>query len=239
MLQLTYSVLQNNVEIHATVLLFITFCFVSVSLLLLAEAAPVKSEYLVSWIFLKLLTGFDPNFVPQPYWAALWSRPSHHSTLTDPTLASQPPHPPSSLGWPLLFVAPLIYKGMYHTINRPLSWVTFCTCPRECFIILPWCIFFVGFFFQTHYRPWSWLSRVFLKGLLWKFPSRKDSVGIPFHGVMHNSSLCGGSQPCHCTDQKQIKETEETTMPPTPPPTIHTQELTTVCMNWLVIFLTT
>lgn len=38
-------------------------------------------------------------------------------------------------------------------------------------------------------------------------------MGIPFRGVMHISGLCGGSQPCHGTDQKQIKETEKTTMP--------------------------
>lgn len=173
--------LQNRVEIHATVLLFIAFCFVSVSLPLLAEAAPVKSEYLVSWIFLKLLTGFDPNFAQQPYWATLWSRPSHHSTPTDPTLASQPPHPPSSLGWPLLFVAPLIYKGMYHTINRPLSWVTFCTYPRECFIILPWCIVF--FFPQTRYRPWRGLSRVFWRGYC-EIPLKETLW------VFHSTGLC-------------------------------------------------
>lgn len=38
-------------------------------------------------------------------------------------------------------------------------------------------------------------------------------MGIPFRGVMHNSGLCGGSQLCHGTDQKQIKETEKTTLP--------------------------
>lgn len=76
----------------------------------------------------------------------------------------------------------------------------------------------------------------FVKELLWKFPSRKDSVGIPFRGVMHNSGLCGGSWPCHGTDQKQIKETEKTTIPIPPPPP--RKCLTALPLTWLVIFLT-
>lgn len=76
------------------------------------------------------------------------------------------------------------------------------------------------------YQSFSFLL-FFLRELLWKFPWRKDSVGIPFHGVMHNSSLCGGSQPCHSTDLKQIKETEEnhklsTPLPHSNPPTPRT-----------------
>lgn len=227
--------LQNRVEIHTTVLLFIAFCFVSVSLPPLAEAAPVKSEYPVSWIFLKLLTGFDPNFAQKPYWAALWSRPSASFDTNRPH-SGQPaaaPFPPLAA---FICCPSNLQRNVPH--HQPSSLLS------SLLYGLTWMFYHPAvmhhlFFLQTRYRPWWWLSE-FLKGPLWKFPSRKESMGIPFHGVMHNRSLCGGSQPCHSTDQKQIKETEETTMLPLPTHThIHTRELTAASLTSHVIFLIT
>lgn len=160
--------------------------FVSVSQPPPAEAAPVKSEYPVSWIFLKLLTGFDPNFAQKPYWATLWSRLSHHSTLTDPTLASQPPLTPPrpSHSHPVLpRLAAFICCPSNLQRNAPHhqpSWLL-----SSLLYMLAWTFYhpavmhWLFFFLQTRYRPNGGYQSFFegtivnipLKEMFWVFLS--------------------------------------------------------------------
>lgn len=145
---------------------------------------------------------------------------------------------PPSPHWPLLFAAPLIYNGMYHATKRPLSWAPFCVCPRSHFVVHgSFCRDVSSFFFPNSQRLWWWLSEL-CEGNYCKIPlqERVSPVGILLCGVMHNSGLCGGGQPCSGADQKQIEETEKPQCLPCSPQAMY---LTVLPLTSVVICLTT